>query len=141
MGRKRHVFVDTEGFVLKAFVTEANYHDGTVASWLLPGVARACPRLAKIWADKGYHGTFVASAETLDIDVEIVCREPDQIGFKVQARRWVVERTFAWLSNYRRLSKDYEQWVYTSDANIYAAMTHLMLRRLARLRAKSELLE
>ena len=86
-------------------------------------------------------GIFVECAEELDIDVEVVCREPDQMGFQVQARRWVVERTFAWLSNYRRLSKDYEQWVYTSDATIYAAMTHLMVRRLARLRAKNELLE
>ena len=141
MGRKRHLFVDTEGFVIKAFVTEANYHDGTVAAWLLPGVARLCPRLKKIWVDKAYRGIFVECAEELDIDVEVVCREPDQMGFQVQARRWVVERTFAWLSNYRRLSKDYEQWVYTSDATIYAAMTHLMVRRLARLRAKNELLE
>ena len=141
MGRKRHRFVDTEGLVLKAFVTEANYHDGIVASWLVSGVAETCPRLAKIWADKAYRGTFVDEAEALGIDVEIVCREPDQVGFQVQARRWVVERTFAWLSNYRRLSKDYEQWIYTSDATIYATMTHLMVRRLARLRAKNELLE
>lgn len=141
MGRKRHLLVDTEGFVLKAFVTEANYHDGIVASWLLPCVVEACPRLKKIWADKAYRGTFVECAEKLGIDVEIVCREPDQTGFQVQAQRWGVERTFAWLSNYRRFSKDYEQWVHTSDANIYAAMTHLMVRRLARLRVKNQLLE
>ena len=97
--------------------------------------------MAKIWADKAYRGTFVDKAKALNIDVEIVCRKPDQVGFQVQARRWVVERTFAWLSNYRRLNKDYEKWVYTSDANIYAAMTHLMLRRLARLRDKNKLLE
>ena len=141
MGRKRHLFVDTEGLVLKAFITEANYHDGTVASWLLDSVARACPRLAKIWADKGYRCLFVDCAKVLDIDVEIVGGQPGQIGFQVQPRRWVVERTFAWLSNYRRLSKDYEQWVYTSDAMIYVAMTHVMLRRLARLRSKNQLLE
>ena len=61
--------------------------------------------------------------------------DPGQKGFQVQPRRWVVERTFAWLSNYRRLSKDFEQWMQTSDAAIYAAMSHLMVRRLARLRA------
>ncbi len=141
MGRKHHLLVDTEGLVVKAFVTEANYHDGTVASWLLDSVARACPRLAKIWADKAYRGIFVDAAKRLDIDVEIVCGQPDQVGFQVQPRRWVVERTFAWLSNYRRLSKDYEQWLVTSDATIYAAMTHLMLRRLARLRQQNALLE
>jgi putative transposase len=59
----------------------------------------------------------------------------DQLGFQVIPRRWVSERTFAWLGNYRRLSKDYEYWVYTSDALIYAAMVHVMVRRLARLQA------
>jgi transposase len=141
MGRKHHLFVDTEGLVIKAFVTEANYHDGTVASWLVGSVARACPRLAKIWADKNYRGLFVDAAKLLHIDVEIVCGQPGQVGFQVQPRRWVVERTFAWLSNYRRLSKDYEQWVSTSDAMIYASMSHLMLRRLARLRSQKQLLE
>ena len=126
---------------MKAFVTEANYHDGTVASWLLPVVKRRCPRFAMIWADQAYRGKFIEKAETLKIAVEVVAGLADQSGFQVQARRWVVERTFAWLSNYRRLSKDYEQWVTTSDSWIYVAMTHLMLRRLARIRAKSELLE
>ncbi len=69
------------------------------------------------------------------IDVEITTRLSDQPGFQVIPRRWVSERTFAWLGNYRRLSKDYEYWVYTSDAMIYAAMVHLMVRRLARLQA------
>lgn len=126
---------------MKTFVTEANYHDGTVASWLLPLLKRQCPRLAMVWADKGYRGKFIEKAKKLKIAVEVVGGLVGQSGFEVQARRWVVERTFAWLSNYRRLSKDYEQWVTTSDSCIYAAMTHLMLRRLARIRAKSQLLE
>lgn len=134
-GRKRHLVVDTEGFVLKAFVTEANYQDGTVASWLVEWLAQHCPRLVKIWADRAYRGCFVDEAEAHGIDVEIVVPDPGQKGFQVQPRRWVVERTFAWLSNYRRLSKDFEQWMQTSDAAIYAAMSHLMVRRLARLRA------
>jgi putative transposase len=134
-GRKRHLVVDTEGFVLKAFVTEANYQDGTVASWLVEWLAQHCPRLVKIWADRAYRGRFVDEAEARGIDVEIVVPDPGQKGFQVQPRRWVVERTFAWLSNYRRLSKDFEQWMQTSDAAIYAAMSHLMVRRLARLRA------
>lgn len=123
--------MDTEGFVLKAFVTEANYQDGTVASGLVEWLVQHCPRLAKIWADRAYRGRFEEEAAAQGIDVEIVVPEPGQKGFQVQPRRWVVERTFAWLSNYRRLSKDFEQWMQTSDA----AMSLLMVRRLARLRA------
>ena len=134
-GRQRHLVVDTEGFVLKAFVTEANYQDGTVASWLVEWLAQHFPRLAKIWADRAYRGRFVDEAKAHGIDVAIVVPDPGQKGFQVQPRRWVVERTFAWLSNYRRLSKDFEQWMQTSDAAIYAGMSHLMVRRLARLRA------
>ena len=118
-GRKRHIRVDTEGLVMKAFVTEANYQDGTVARWLLSTLAALFPGLAKIWADRAYRGRFVEEAAQFNIDVEIVTPEPDQKGFAVQPRRWIVERTFAWLSNYRRLSKDYEQWLETSDALIY----------------------
>lgn len=66
------------------------------------------------------------------IDLEVVERDPGQVGFKPVPYRWVVERTFSWLSNYRRLSKDFEYWVYNADAMIYSAMVHLMLRRLAR---------
>lgn len=120
---------------MKAFVTEANYQDGTVASWLVAWLAQHFPRLVKIWADRAYRGRFVDAAEAQGIAVEIVRPDPGQKGFQVQPRRWVVERTFAWLSNYRRLSKDFEQWMQTSDAAIYAAMSHLMVRRLARLRA------
>jgi putative transposase len=129
------VVVDTEGWVLKAFVNEANYYDGTVGSWLLPGLRERFPRLKKLWADGTYAGTFVEQAEAMRIDVEITTRLSDLPGFQVIAHRWVSERTFAWLGNYRRLSKDYEYWVYTSDAMIYAAMIHVMVRRLARLQS------
>jgi len=127
--------VDTEGLVLKAFVSEANYHDGIVGSWLLPGLKERSSRLKKLWADGTYAGTFVEQAAALGIEVEITTRLSDRPGFQVIPRRWVSERTFAWLGNYRRLSKDYEYWVYTSDAVIYAAMVHVMVRRLARLQA------
>jgi putative transposase len=129
--------VDTEGLVLKAFVSEANYYDGTIGSWLLPGLRARFPRLKKLWADGTYAGEFVEKAQAIGIDVEITTRLSDSPGFQVIAHRWVSERTFAWLGNYRRLSKDYEYWVYTSDAMIYATMIHVMVRRLARLRAAS----
>ena len=71
------------------------------------------------------------------LDVESTPRLSEQPGFQVIPWQWVVERTFAWLGNYRRLSKDYEYWVYTSDAMIYAAMVHVMVRRLARLQMET----
>jgi putative transposase len=134
-GRKRHLVVDTEGFVLKAFVSEAHYYDGSVGCWLLPALKAGFPRLSKLWADGTYAGTFVEQAQALGIDVEITTRLSDSPGFQVVPHRWVSERTFAWLGNYRRLSKDYEYWVYAADAMIYAAMIHVMVRRLARLQS------
>ena len=127
--------MDTEGLVLKAFVSEAEYYDGTVGTWLLPELVRRFPRLKKLWADGTYAGTFVEQARAYGLEVEITTHLSDQPGFQVIPRRWVVERTFAWLGNYRRLSKDYEYWVYASDAMIYAAMVHIMLRRLTRLQS------
>jgi putative transposase len=125
--------VDTLGLVLKAFVTEANYQDREVASWLLPLLSTKFPRLKKLWADGSYTGDWIEQlGENFPIDIEIVQREAGQRGFKVIPWRWVIERTFAWLSQYRRLSKDYEYLVTTADAMIYAAMVRLMLRRLAR---------
>jgi putative transposase len=113
-------------------VSEANYYDGTVGTWLLPELRQRFPRLKKLWADGTYAGAFVEQArDPYDIEVEITTRLSDQPGFEVIPRRWVVERTFAWFNTYRRLSKDYEYWVYTSDAMLYAASVHLMTRRLA----------
>ena len=114
-------------------MTEASYTDREVASWLLPLLPARFPRLKKLWADGIYRGVeFIADRhEQSGIDVEIVERDPTVKGFKLLPYRWVVERTFAWLSGYRRFSRDYEFLVKTSDAMIYAAMAHLMLRRLA----------
>ncbi len=133
-GRKRHMVVDTEGLPLKVLVTEANYHDGTVASWLVDGLSQAFPRLRHIWADSAYQGRFETLAAEVGITVEIVQASASQVGFAVQARRWVVERSWAWLGHYRRLSKDFEYWMHSADTMIYLALTHLMLRRLARLK-------
>lgn len=121
--------------LLKAFVSEAHYYDGTVGTWLLLELRRRFPRLKELWADGTYEGVFVEQArDPYGIDVEITTRLSDQPGFQVIPRRWVVERTFGWFNTYRRLSKDYEYWVYTSDAMLYAASVHLMTRRLARLK-------
>ena len=91
-----------------------------------------CPRLVKIWADAGYHSrALIAWTEaTLGAALTIVSRPPGQRGFSALPARWVVERTFAWLGRYRRLSKDYEQTPASSVAYLHLAMTHLMARRL-----------
>lgn len=90
------------------------------------------PRLRLIWADGGYAGALVAWVAAFGGWVlEIVKRSDDLTGFKVLPRRWVVERTFAWLYKFRRLSKDYEETTASSEAWIRIAMIHIMVRRLA----------
>lgn len=126
---------DTQGLLLVASVTTANQHDGWIASFLVLIVNALFPKITLIWADQGYRGLFVQVAQHLKITVTIMGQLAGQKGFVVQPRRWVVERTFAWLHNYRRLSKDYEEETESSEAMLYAAMTHLMVRRLARLKA------
>lgn len=86
-------------------------------------------KIRLIWLDGGYEGPYTqAYAKQYRIDIEVVKRTDKQ--FKVLPRRWVVERTFAWLGRYRRLSKDYEYYPATSEAFIYLAMSKLMLKRL-----------
>jgi putative transposase len=90
------------------------------------------PRVKHVWLDAGYRGPLLEwIAQTLGWSAEVVTRAPDQVGFAVQPRRWVVERTFGWLGRFRRLSKDYEEDVLSSEAWIRAAMTVILVRRLA----------
>jgi putative transposase len=123
--------------VLKVLVTEANIPEREGAEWLLTALGERFPRLKLVWVDGGFSGKEFSQrmSDKCHLMIEVVKRSDDMQGFVVLPRRWVVERTFAWLGNYRRLSKDYEYSVYSSDATLYAAMTHLMLRRLARKQA------
>jgi putative transposase len=131
-GRKRHILVDTMGLVLMAVVHAANIQDRDGAKWVLEKARSCFDRLQLIWADGIYAGQLVAwVAHTCHWILEIVKRAEGAKGFEVLPRRWVVERTFAWLGRYRRLSKDYEQLPESSESMIYAAMVHLMVRRLA----------
>jgi len=133
-GRKRHVLVDTLGLLLAVVVHPADIQDRDGAKLLLDKVKDRLPRLQLIWADGGYAGQLIDWVkDTCHWVLDIVKRPEDQKGFAVLPRRWVVERTLAWIGRYRRLSKDYERQTATSEAFIYAAMTHLMVRRLARL--------
>ena len=144
-GRKRHILVDTLGLLLKAHVHAADIADRDGAPLLLGKLAGAFPRLQHIWADMGYRGRAVDWIKAqLGWTVEIVKRPSKWVWCPVDEeppplpkwttlpRRWVVERTFAWIGRYRRMSKDYEYLTETSEAFIYAAMVRLMLRRLSR---------
>ena len=131
-GRKRHVLVDTQGNLLEVAVTAANATDREGASVVLSKVERLMVvRLLKIWADQAYQGDLeVWFAQQWTIQLDIVRRDPDQQGFVVLPRRWVVERTFAWLGNFRRLSKDDERDTISSEGFIYLASIYTMLNRL-----------
>ncbi len=132
-GRKRHIVVDTLGLVLAVIVHPASVQDRDGAYAVLARLAGRFPRLRLIWADGGYSGQVAELvALTWGWTVEIVKRTAGEKGFTVLPRRWVVERTFAWLGRYRRLSKDYEQRAEVSEAMVHLAMISLMLRRLAR---------
>jgi putative transposase len=133
-GRKRHLAVDTLGLVLAVVVHSAAVQDRDGAKLVLAKLAAGgFARLRLIWADGGYAGKRVEWVrETCGWLLTIIKRGDDVAGFQVLPRRWVVERTFAWLDRYRRLSKDYEYLPATAEAMIHVAMIHLMLRRLAR---------
>lgn len=132
-GRKRHILVDTCGNLLDVVVSVANLNDRDGAKLLLTKVERLIAlRLLKIWVDKGYRGDLSEYFhKQWDIILEVVASDPNQKGFAVQPRRWVVERTFSWFGNFRRLSKDYERIVLHSEGFIYLASIFVLLRRLA----------
>ena len=131
-GRKRHLAVDTLGLLLVVVVHCAGIQDRDGAKLVLAQLKDTFPRLQRIWADGGYAGALVAwAAEFAGWILEIVKRPDEAQGFVVLPKRWIVERTLAWLSRYRRLSKDYEERTASSEAWIQLAMIHLMVRRLA----------
>jgi len=117
-------------------VHPANLSESAGAKLVL-GKAKAAGRaLGRIWLDRGYKAGVVAWAEAeLGYGLEVVARPPGATGFAVLPRRWVVERSFAWMGRYRRLSKEYEALTETSEAMIWAAFGATMLRRLIKLRA------
>jgi putative transposase len=130
-GRKRHIVVDTLGLLLAVVVHAANIQDRDGAKLVLAKLVGRFPRLKLIWADAGYAGQLVEWVQALaGWALEIVKRPRDSHQFLVLPRRWVVERTLAWLGRCRRLSKDYEALPDTTEAWVYIAMIHLMLRRL-----------
>jgi putative transposase len=146
-GRKRHLLVDTQGLVLRAKVHAASVFDRDGIKPLMEFVGERFPRLSHLWLDAGYNGEGKGrdwAEKALGFSVEVVRpprrwvwvpadqEPPPRSAFTVLPRRWVVERTFSWLDQNRRMSKDFERLPESSEAFVYIAMSRLMARRLAR---------
>ena len=132
-GRKRHLLVDTLGLPLSIYVTPANVQDRVGARCLLSGLKPLVPRLQRIWADGAYGGAplYEWCQNEGGWELEIVGSNREARGFRVEQKRWIIERTFGWLGMSRRLVKDYERRVQTSETLIELAMIRIMLGRLA----------
>jgi putative transposase len=133
-GRKRHIVTDTEGSLLAVLVHTANVQDNHGAVPLLRSARRMFPRLRHIFADRVYRGEKLANAiaDAGRWSIEIVTRSQTVGTFKAEPRRWVVERTFAWLGRNRRLAKDFEATIASAEAWIMITSAQLLFRRLAR---------
>jgi transposase len=129
-GRKRHITVDTQGNVLDVVVSPANISDAEGGTYSLSTIASTYSAVVKAWADHAYAGIVDDMYEHYGIELEIVPQIADQHTFILLPRRWVVERSIAWISNYRRLSKEYERRPEMSESYILLASIHVMLRRL-----------
>jgi transposase len=132
VGRKRHVAVDTDGRLLMVNLIPADVSDSAGAQEILKAIRRRWPWLKHLHADAGYDRTkLMDKAAFLDFVVEIVRRPGPNGGFTVLPRRWVVERTFAWIIRWRRFVRDYERRLDVSEAMIHVAMGALLLRGVA----------
>lgn len=132
VGRKRHVAVDTDGRLLMVNLTTADISDSAGAQIILEAIRKRWPWIKHLFADGAYDRTqLMDKAAFLDFVIEVVRRIDGEPGFKVLPRRWVVERTFGWLTRWRRLVRDYEQRLDVSEAMIHVAMGSLLLRRIS----------
>lgn len=128
-GRKRFIAVDSLGLVWALLVVPASVQDRDGGRWLLALVRGLLARVREVIADAGFSRRFVEWVRRC-CGWRVFTTHNAPQGFKVQPRRWVVERTFGWLVRYRRLLVDHERLPETSEAMIHAAMIHLMIRRL-----------
>lgn len=137
-GRKRHIVVDTLGLLLHVFVHRANLPDGSGGKILLQRLFQRIKRslynrwcrFKLIWADGAYEDIIAWVKEHCGWQIDIVRRPPEARGFQLLPRRWVVERTFGWFGRYRRLGRDYEHQTLSSEAMVYIASVHRMLKLL-----------
>ena len=134
-GKKRHILVDTLGLLLHAMIHPADIQDRDGGILLVSTLLRMYPFLERLFADGGYRGAKFRDglANVLPgLEIEIVKRPDHDKGFVVLPCRWIVERTFAWISRNRRLARDFERYATTVAAFIRLAMIRIMLRRLTR---------
>lgn len=129
-GRKRHIVVDTQGNLLHIKVHQANTHDTVGGCKVFQEALQKYPTLDGVCADAGYRKTMEEFVRNI-LKKTIILSERIAPGWAVLAKRWVVERTFAWLNHYRRLSKDYEIAVVSAENMIMIAHSMLLLRRVA----------
>jgi len=134
LGRKRHIVTDTGGLLVTAIVHAADIQDRDGALGVLKSIRRAFPWLHHVFADGGYAGTKLERAlvKIGTWTLEIVKRCDAAKGFRLLPRRWVVERTIAWLNRNRRLAKDFEATIASAEAWLFLASVQLLMRRLAR---------
>jgi len=132
VGRKRHIAVDTDGRLLMVNLTPADISDSAGAQAILDGLRKRWPWIRHLFADSAYdRGKLMDKAAFLDFTVEVVRRIDNDPGFKVLPRRWVVERTFAWLTRWRRLVRNYEARIDVSEAMSHVALGSILLRRIS----------
>ena len=132
-GRKRHIGVDTLGLLWVVIITSARVQDRDGALLMLRFIQYLEATLKVVFADSAYRGALEKLVQFMtEFELVIVDKPADHKGFVVQPKRWIVERTFAWICKYRRLVRDYEYLTEVSAANLYWAMTHRMLNWLTR---------
>jgi putative transposase len=137
-GRKRHWIVDTLGLLMLVIVTAASVQESDAGQERLLDIQQKTSRLQKICADQGYKQWLVDwITPWLPFSLDIVKKPAAQRGFQVLPKRWIVERTLAWFNSSRRLSKDYERTVASSEGMVYLASIRLMMRRLCKIRYKN----
>lgn len=129
-GRKRHISSDTQGNLLKAIVHAANIQDSAALEDVVAETCDVCPTIRLFWVDGGYRQTAEGIQECYDVTIDVVKKHPDQHTFVVLPRRWVIERTLAWLGRYRILSKEYTHRSEYTESWIYLASIHRILNRL-----------
>lgn len=135
-GRKRHIALDTLGLIVALVVHGAYWQDHDGACFLLMKLERVCPKLKVLFADSAYGRKELPEwvRVTFGWLLQIVSKPKEKKGFVLLPKRWIVERTFAWLARYRRHARDYERTTESSEAVTYIAMINLMSKRLARIK-------
>lgn len=129
-GRKRHIAVDTDGRLLMLNLTTADISDAAGAQRILDAIRKRWPWVRHLFADGAYDRLkLMDKAAYLEFVIEVIRRSDKQVGFKVLPRRWVVERTFGWMTRWRRLVRDYEKRIDVSAAMIFVAMGGILIRR------------